>query len=329
MTDIAPTSPTAEPSAKPVVLFVDDEQRILNTMRIMFRRSYQVLLADGGEQAIQLLRDNEVDVLVSDQRMPGMSGFEVLREAKRIRPQAMRILLTGYSDMDAIIGSINEGEVFRFVNKPWSNDHLQTIIGQAAEAARDITIVDKADLLNLPETEPQATPAAPIGPAEPLLVLDDDDASVAQLRELLKDRYTVHHARSIAEGMDILQKTAIGVLVVETVIDGEGVSQLLGLLKQHHPSVVAVVLTGRADADNAIRLINEGQIYRLLIKPARERVTLMTLDSATKRHKTLANNPTLNRRYKVEEKPASEVSSTLMQRISQIRHLFSNHSTTP
>src|SRR5262245_43868465 len=117
------------------LLFVDDEESILTTMRIMFRRHYEVLLASNGEQALELLRNNDVDVLISDQRMPGMMGVEVLREARGIRPRTMRVLLTGYSDFSAIIGSINEGEVYRFVHKPWSNAEFQSIIAQAVEAA--------------------------------------------------------------------------------------------------------------------------------------------------------------------------------------------------
>src|SRR5689334_22428918 len=95
---------TIPPPGRARVLFVDDEESILTTMRIMFRRHYDVLLANNGEQALQLLRNNDVDVLVSDQRMPGMMGVEVLREARAIRPRTMRVLLTGYSDFSAIIG---------------------------------------------------------------------------------------------------------------------------------------------------------------------------------------------------------------------------------
>src|SRR3546814_7790448 len=68
--------------------------------------------------------------------MPGMTGIELLRTARELNPNAMRILLTGYSDLNAIIGSINEGEIFRFINKPWSNDDLTTTVARAVSAAR-------------------------------------------------------------------------------------------------------------------------------------------------------------------------------------------------
>lgn len=117
------------------VLFVDDERRVLTSMRAMFRRDYEVLLANSGQEAIDLLRDHSVDVIVSDQRMPGMTGVEVLKAVKRLAPNAMRILLTGYADLKAIEASINEGEVFRYLTKPCPSEELKAAIGLAADIA--------------------------------------------------------------------------------------------------------------------------------------------------------------------------------------------------
>ena len=117
------------------MLFVDDERRVLTSMRAMFRRDYEVLLANSGQEAIDLLRDHAVDVIVSDQRMPGMTGVEVLKAVKRLAPNAMRILLTGYADLKAIEASINEGEVFRYLTKPCPSEELKEAIGLAADIA--------------------------------------------------------------------------------------------------------------------------------------------------------------------------------------------------
>jgi DNA-binding NtrC family response regulator len=117
------------------VLFVDDERRVLTSMRAMFRRDYEVLLANSGQEAIDLLRDHTVDVIVSDQRMPGMTGVEVLKAVKRLAPNAMRILLTGYADLKAIEASINEGEVFRYLTKPCPSEELKEAIGLATDIA--------------------------------------------------------------------------------------------------------------------------------------------------------------------------------------------------
>src|SRR3546814_612323 len=127
---------TEVPSSKARVLFVDDEPRVLTTMRILFRARYELFFAESGAAALELLKTQPIDVIVSDQRMPGMTGIELLRTARELNPNAMRILLTGYSDLNAIIGSINEGEIFRFINKPWSNDDLTTTVARAVSAAR-------------------------------------------------------------------------------------------------------------------------------------------------------------------------------------------------
>jgi DNA-binding NtrC family response regulator len=305
--------------ARPRLLFVDDEEAILNTMRIMFRRQYDVLLANNGQAALDLLRDNDVDVIVSDQRMPGMVGVEVLREARKIRPRAMRILLTGYSDFSAILGSINDGEIYRFVHKPWSNADLQSMIGQAIEASRKLS-GDQLRLLG----DDTATESASNGSAKPaVLVLDNDMIAVDELNRMLGADYEVHHATSIADGLDLLDQHPIGVLIVETMIGNESVTTLLGLLKQHHPQVVSIVLTHRSDATVAIELINQGQIFRFLIKPTREAMCKRSVQQAIARHESLKTNPVLTQRFKVQEAPTTQAAPQgMLDRIRQLRGLF-------
>lgn len=123
--------------AKPRILFVDDEKRVLNSMRAMFRRDYELFLTTRGDEALKIIAENPIDVLVADQRMPLMTGVEVLTAAKKCSPGTVRILLTGYSDLSAIEGAMNEGEVFRFLNKPCAANELRGTILEAAQIARD------------------------------------------------------------------------------------------------------------------------------------------------------------------------------------------------
>jgi serine/threonine-protein kinase len=118
------------------LLFVDDEERVLTSMRAMFRRDYQVFVANSGAEAIELLRTQDVDVIVSDQRMPEMTGVEVLRQARELSPNAVRILLTGYADLTAIENAINECEVFRYLMKPCPREQLRETIALAVDAVR-------------------------------------------------------------------------------------------------------------------------------------------------------------------------------------------------
>lgn len=123
-------------TSKGKVLFVDDEKRVLNSMRGLFRREYELLLTTDGAEAVDLVAAHDVDVIVADQRMPGMTGVEVLGKVRQISPRTVRILLTGYADPQAIEGSINVGEVFRFLSKPCPPDVLRETLKLAIAAAR-------------------------------------------------------------------------------------------------------------------------------------------------------------------------------------------------
>ena len=122
---------------RPRLLFVDDEQRVLNSMRIMFRRQFDLFLASHGAEALDIVRDKDIDVIVADHRMPKMTGVEVLSKVRALSPRTVRILLTGYADLDAVEGSINDSEVFRFLTKPCAPQQLRETIELAAKLARE------------------------------------------------------------------------------------------------------------------------------------------------------------------------------------------------
>jgi signal transduction histidine kinase len=115
------------------LLIVDDEVDVLDSLRHQFHRSYHVLTSASGSQAIEILEQNEVELILSDQRMPGMSGDRFLREARRLKPDAIRMLFTGYADIQAVINAVNEGHIFRYILKPWDTVELEGIIRQGVE----------------------------------------------------------------------------------------------------------------------------------------------------------------------------------------------------
>jgi len=116
---------------EPALLFVDDEPMMLNSLRHLFDDDYEVLTANSGKKGLELLSKHDVGVIISDQRMPEMLGHEFLAQAKILRPDTIRILLTGYSDIDDTIRSINDGEIFRYVNKPWQAAKLSETVNLA------------------------------------------------------------------------------------------------------------------------------------------------------------------------------------------------------
>ncbi|MBC8042713.1 MAG: response regulator [Rhizobacter sp.] len=115
------------------LIAIDDEPHILESISQLFDATYDVMTASSGQEAIELVRHHlDVAVVVSDQRMPGMKGVEALKQIRAIAPDTVRILLTGYADLDAILDSVNVGEVFRYVRKPWEPDTLKSIVAAAA-----------------------------------------------------------------------------------------------------------------------------------------------------------------------------------------------------
>jgi len=115
------------------LLIVDDEPDVLESLRHQFHRSYRVLTCGAGAQAIEILQKDDVDLILTDQRMPGMSGDQFLRQARQLKPDAIRMLFTGYADMQAVINAVNEGHIFRYILKPWDTVELEGIIRQGVE----------------------------------------------------------------------------------------------------------------------------------------------------------------------------------------------------
>ena len=116
------------------VLCVDDEENILHSIKRLLRKEgYRLLTASSGVEALKILEENNVHLVLSDQRMPQMSGTEFLAEVKEEYPDVIRIILTGYTEVDSITESINKGNIYKFFLKPWNDQNLKLEIGKALE----------------------------------------------------------------------------------------------------------------------------------------------------------------------------------------------------
>jgi len=115
------------------LMIVDDESANLRLLERLFAADYDCLTASSGEQAVQLLRQHDVAILITDQRMPQMTGLELLKQTSKLRPHMVRILLTGYTDVDALVEAINSGLVYMYVSKPWNNNDLKVRVDRALE----------------------------------------------------------------------------------------------------------------------------------------------------------------------------------------------------
>src|SRR5262245_15512554 len=120
--------------AKPrhCLLIVDDEPNVCDSVHDLLRREFRVLKALSAEEGYELMQREEVHIVMSDQRMPQISGVELLTKVKARYPQAVRLLFTGFADLESVIAAINQGHVFQFVRKPWQPEELQMAVRQAA-----------------------------------------------------------------------------------------------------------------------------------------------------------------------------------------------------
>jgi serine/threonine-protein kinase len=257
---VAPAAPnnvsTVVPAdnGKPRVLFVDDDERILNALRALFRQAYQVFTAANGEAALEIVNRGGIQVVVSDQRMPGLTGVELLAKVREAQPNAVRMLLTGYADLQALMGSINEGEIFRYVKKPWDNDELRKDLIDAVQAA-----VEHA---NTRTVEPGGARGAGC-----LLVIDPKEGLGRGLERLLAGEAHVIQVPSPAEAAKALAAHEIAAIVADMGAGMDGLVALFKHVKAKRPGVLTILLADEPDSELGIELINKAHIFRFLPKP--------------------------------------------------------------
>lgn len=116
------------------LLLVDDDADVLATLTRSFRKGYKTLSASGGQAAIDILNAESVDLIICDQRMPNVGGVEVLTHAFHIQPQAVRILLTGYTDVESLLSCVNDAHIYKYITKPWIPDDLHFTVVRALES---------------------------------------------------------------------------------------------------------------------------------------------------------------------------------------------------
>lgn len=273
------------------LLFVDDEPAILRSLTMQFRKFGGVFTAENGAAAIQILRENKIHVLVSDQRMPNMTGVEVLTAAKTVSPNTTRVLLTGYADLAAVVGSVNEAEVFQYVNKPWDAAELVKIVKEAAEislrayrdgseAAADAQTAAQIQAQDRPQpgNDPPAT--APQKARGNLLIIDDDAKTIRDITELFENALHVFSASSLKDAAQILKTQSISIIIAELRLGSGYISEFVARVKHHYPSIMILIQSSVVDSSHVINLINQGHIVRYLSKPMKKGLLKLGVERA-------------------------------------------------
>ena len=118
------------------VLYIDDEPHNLTAFKAAFRRDYNIFLAESAEEGKQILDKHNIHVILSDQRMPAVTGIEFFQSILNTHPEPIRILITGYTDVNAVIDAINLGQVYKYLTKPWNENDIRIFIDKAFEVFR-------------------------------------------------------------------------------------------------------------------------------------------------------------------------------------------------
>ena len=274
-------NPSAAPARRlPAVLCVDDEERVLNALKYLFRDAYEVETAASGAQALERLKARKFQVLVSDQRMPGMLGVDLLREGKAIAPATVRILLTGYSDLAAIVGSVNESEVFRFINKPWQQEDLLATVDEAVSVAIAL------------EASP-SPPAAESGTSDLAVVVLEDEAIARAARQMAGTSCRVLHAPGLDDALTVLANQEVAVLIADLESQEIDHTALFKVLKAEHPQTLVIVTTAASDSEVIISLINEARIFRFINKPVNLTMLQRHVAAALERYQAFRQSPAL------------------------------------
>lgn len=306
---------------KPKILLVDDEERILRSLSMLLRTQYQIFATSDGNEALRILRQEKIHVIISDQRMPIMSGTELLRQARDIAPDTIRILLTGYSDADAALDALNDGEIFRYINKPWGPKELRETIAQAANIAGKL----------------EALPLEPIFAVTPLLqddseiivnkrlsclVLDRDEDTYSVVKDILGSSHDVYWSQDINSALSLLTSKSIAIMITELSLGDVDLSAMIKTLKQEHPELLTIVLTNFKDTSRLVELINQAQVFRYLPKPVRKGLLGRNLESSITRYYTLQAQP-VRLQAQVVEAPVDPIqkaeSSKVADFLAQLR----------
>lgn len=310
---------------KPSLLFVDDEPSLLTALRLAFRTGYHVTVTTDAHEAIELLKTKKFHVIVSDQRMPIMTGTELLAKAKELSPNTVRVLLTGYSDNDAIIGAINDVEVHRFLQKPWDNVKLRKTINEAVELAYRLSEENvEHNVTSSSGDEGQAKKTADVIPMPTHRRIADNDgnASIAsqeegtvlvvesnnaksdlfdQIKSGLKGKAEVLFANTVADVFKAMERTPISSMVCTIDTQNEADRLFIQVLKKEHPYISVIAICNSTDSNHLIELINQAKIFRFIRNPVKISVLLHYILSANVHSNEMRMNPTLIHTQHTEE----------------------------
>ncbi len=299
---------------KTQVLLLHSEQSTLDNLSSGFTDSYTVHCATSGSEALNTLVETPINVIVSAQELPGMSGLEALREAKKRSPQTIGILLAGNSDagLEALVG---DKEVFQVVRGNVTGETILQLVDDATQQMRLMALAESANdtAADVDDTSGEhivmetsengstiisdgtgrmraldpskVSAAASVGSrAIDLLVLTQDKEFLATIKDSSRGMHTVHYANTLAEAVETIRKFKVGVAIVDAAMVGERIEQLTEHLRKGSARLVSIVAGRRDDGEMLMDLINRGKVYRFLLKPVSPGRARLAVEASVKYH---------------------------------------------
>lgn len=302
------------------ILLVDDEPLILSSMRDLLEVDYAVHTAESGQKALEILSKFPIKVIISDERMPMMRGHQLLKRAKQVSPNTIRILLTGYADLESVMNSVNAGEIFRYLNKPCRNDVLLNVVRLSVQ------IYDRLSSL-----KPTATAAASKNEVKPDLSTPKYDVlfvgftpdEIARLQLRLSKHFTIRTAATVVEALKLIGDVPPAVIVSELKLDDyEGIDFLQAVIREN-PQLIIIVLTDTVDVGLITKAVNELNVFRYLPKSATQDEIERALMDAAARSAIYRAQPNANLKFTASQieppKKTTPPTSELLHRLKSVQ----------
>ncbi len=298
---------------KTQILLLHSEQSTLDNLSSGFGDSYTVHCATSGSEALNTLVDTPINVIVTAQELPGMSGLDALREAKKRSPDTIGILLAGNAD-DGLEALVSDKEVFQVVRGNVTADSIAKLVENATQQMRLMTLANSANDAAADVDEPaehivmetsengstiisDGTGRMPIldptkvsavsavgSHSVDLLVLTNDKEFLATIKDSSRGTHTVHYADTLAQADKLIRKHKVGVAVVDAAMVGEKIEQLTAHLRKGSPRLVSIVAGRRDDGEMMMDLINRSKVYRFLLKPVSPGRARLAVEASVKHH---------------------------------------------
>ena len=299
---------------KKQVLLLHSEQSTLDSLSTGFNDRYTVHCATSGSEALNTLGETEIDVIVTAQELPGMSGLDALREAKKRSPDTIGILLAG-NENNGLEAMVGDKEVFQIVRGDVTPASLKTLIDGVTRQARLLTLAESANDTTANVDEPagehivmetsengstiisdgtgrlpildpaRVSASADVGSrAVDVLVLTQDREFLTTVKESARGLHNVIYANTLEQADKAVRKNKVGVAVVDAAMVGTNAENMTMHLRAAAPRLVAIVAGRRDDGEMLMDLINRGKVYRFLLKPVSPGRSRLAIEASVKHH---------------------------------------------